>query len=102
MRFHSSVYVAEEMEARGWDRDRLALEMVGGDRERYGVTRLALDFFFEIGPTDPHCQTGPEMCAQLATAFGVSTELFVNLEKAWLSSHGVQWVGSPSPTERNR
>jgi hypothetical protein len=85
---HPSVIIAEELEARGWDRNDLALAMVGGDLDQFGVTRLSLDFFFEVGPTDTALRIGDEMAAQLSRAFGVSKGFFLALEAAWLAAAG--------------
>lgn len=75
--WHPSVFIQEEMDARGWSRDDLAIRM-GGD---FGVARLALDFYFEAGPADPDLLIGDG--AEFARAFGVSAEFFLNLEKIW-------------------
>ena len=73
------------MEARGWDRDRLAREMCIDVRD-YGLTRLALDFYFDVGSTNPNLRMGEDSARQFARAFGVSTELFLELEQSWLAS----------------
>jgi HTH-type transcriptional regulator / antitoxin HigA len=75
--FHPSEFIIEEMEARGWTRDDLALRM-GGD---FGINRLSLDFYFEVGPTDPNLLMGDG--DDFARAFGVSAEFFRNLEAVW-------------------
>lgn len=93
---HPSVLVVEELEERGWDRDRLASEMVRGTDDSYGVVRLSLDFFFEVGPTDPYCQMGRVMCAQMDRAFGTSDGFFQRLQGAYLDSRGVRWVDEPA------
>lgn len=83
---HPSHYVLEEMDERGWDRDRLATEIVKACPHRdWGISRLAIDFFFAVGPTDSACRLG-DMAEDLAAAFGTSAELFTNLEKSWLAS----------------
>lgn len=79
---HPSTFIQEELEARGWGLDTLALKM-GGD---FGINRLALDFYFTIGPEQPDCRIGNEMAAQLGQAFNVSPNLLLNLEKAWLNN----------------
>jgi hypothetical protein len=76
--FHPSVFIIEEMEARGWDRDELARRM-GGE---WKLNRVVLELYFEIGPTEPNLRMGDG--EDFAQAFGVSAELFQNLEKAWL------------------
>lgn len=76
---HPSSFVLEELEARGWSLDRLAIEM-GGDA---ALNRLALDFWITV--QEPNCRMG-EMADQFAQAFGVSVEMFRNLEAAWRAS----------------
>lgn len=76
---HPSSFVLEELEARGWSLDRLAIEM-GGDAP---LNRLALDLWIAV--QEPNCRLG-EMAGQFGMAFGVSPELFTNLESAWRAS----------------
>lgn len=84
MKVHPSEIMTEEMESRGWDRDRLAVEMVSGSDDSYGIVRLALDLYFEVGPTDPRVRIGARTAEQLGRAFGVSPEFFLNLERSYL------------------
>ncbi len=46
--FHPSIYIKEELEARGWDVDDLAKRMPGN----YGINHLAIDMYLECGPTN--------------------------------------------------
>lgn len=78
--FHVSEFIVEEMEARGWDRDRLAQEM-GGD---FGVSRYVVDLILELRRKDMHL--GDKTCAKLARAFGTSAEFWFNLDDAWRSA----------------
>ena len=98
---HLSVFIAEEMDARGWSRDILAWTMVLGSGKRdkvlaalaavdyaaackeWQITRLALDFYFSVGPTEPGLRMG-EMAEKFSLAFGTSRDFFRNLEIAWL------------------
>ena len=80
-RTHPSVFIEEELAARGWSLDRLAQEM-GGD---FGVNRLAIEMYLAVGPDDPNCRIG-EMAGDLARAFGTSVELFQNLERSYLAA----------------
>jgi plasmid maintenance system antidote protein VapI len=83
--FHPSVFIQEEMDERGWDRDELAIRMTGpSDKNHLGVTRLSLDFYFDIGPVTPGLRIGAETAEMFAQAFGVSPQLFLNLESYWL------------------
>ena len=81
--FHPSEFIAEELEARGWSRIDLAVRM-GGDASK---NLLVWDLYCEVGPTDPRMQLGAETARQIGDAFGVSPELFLNLEAAWRARH---------------
>lgn len=103
--FHPSEYVQDEMDARGWDRTLLAWLLVlecSNPRDalaKFGrctpeqsaalgaawVRELvALEFFFEVGPTTPDLRMG-DMGPRFAHAFGCSEGLLTNLETAWLT-----------------
>jgi plasmid maintenance system antidote protein VapI len=77
---HPSHFIAEELKARGWSVNRLAVAM-GGDS--WNLNRFALDLYFTVGPTNPECRLGA-MADDLADAFGVPPEFFHNMEAAWL------------------
>jgi plasmid maintenance system antidote protein VapI len=76
--WHPSVFMQEEMDARGWTRDDLATEM---RCPNWGVTRLSLDLYFEAGPVEPDMLLGDG--EDFARAFGTSAEFWLNLEAAW-------------------
>lgn len=76
--WHPSVFMQEEMEARGWDRDDLASAMACPD---WGITRLSLDFYFDVGPNEPDMLMGD--AEDFARAFGTSASFWLNLEAAW-------------------
>lgn len=98
---HPSVFIRDEMAARGWTRDILAWCMVLGTGQReealsrlaaqdyavigkaWQMTRLALDFYLEIGVDEPGMRLG-DMAGQFSRAFGTSEALFQNLETQWL------------------
>ena len=83
---HPSHTVREELEARHWTLDHLATVMTDPREMReWGINRLALDFFMEIGAMIP-CMRMGAMAAQLDRAFGVSEGFFARLEAAWLKS----------------
>lgn len=77
---HPSKFIKEEMAARRWTMDMLARRM-GHD---FGVNRLSLDLYFEVGPTDRNLRLGDGAALALASAFGVSPTFFLNLERFWL------------------
>lgn len=81
--FHPSVFIGEEMEARGWGLDDLAARM----GPPLDVNRLAVELYLVVGPTEPRLLLGDSVAAALAVAFGTSPELFANLERAWL-----EWI----------
>jgi hypothetical protein len=76
--FHPSVFILEEMEARGWDQWELSRRM-GGDAQ---INYVGLEFYFEIGPIEPDLRLGDG--EDFARAFGTSAEFWRNLEDAWL------------------
>jgi hypothetical protein len=82
---HPSVFIQEEMAARGWDRWALARQM-GGD---YRSNRLEIDLYFEVGPDKTNMRLG-KTGEDIARAFDVSPEFLRNMEAAWLRSRGVQ------------
>lgn len=84
---HPSEFITEELEARGWSRDDLCTAMCGGthDPDNWGITRLALDMYLEIGWMEPDMRMG-DCATQMAHAFGVHPDFFVNLERAWLAT----------------
>lgn len=101
---HPSVFIVEEMAARGWDLDVLAWLMVLGVSTRedalaalapsgseaeaaqikaWHIERLALDLYCEVGPSDPRIRLF-DMAQKFSATFGASADLFTNLEAAWL------------------
>ena len=97
---HPSNFIAEELIARRWDAETLALKMalIGDD---YGTNRLMVDFYEIVGPEKTNMRMGPVMSYRLAEVFGVSQQFLLNLERAWLVSKGVD-VGpkADAPTKR--
>lgn len=81
--FHPSRYIQDELDERGWTLDDLAIRM-GGD---FGINRVALDFYFEVGPTEPNLLLGDHTSRQLCVAFDVSPQLFLNLHAAWRDAY---------------
>lgn len=84
--FHPSEFIKEEMEARGWSADELAMRLAAGDKKQFGIERLALDLYFEVGPSERGLRLGEDNARMLAAVFDVSPEYFLNLERAWLGS----------------
>ena len=80
---HPSVFIQDELDERGWSRDDLAIRM-GGE---FGMNRLALDMYFEVGPGEPDLLLGEETALQLARAFDVSPQFFLRLHDAWRADY---------------
>jgi hypothetical protein len=83
---HPSVFIKDEMDARGWCRDELAHRM-GGD---YRMQRLCIDMYFEVGPKQTSMRIGRGTADDLARAFDINSEFFRNLEVMWLKAQGVR------------
>lgn len=79
--FHPSEFVKEELEARGWTLDDLAMRMATSE---WGLIRLTLDMFMLVSPDDANMRIGEDMDRQLCAAFGVSQGFFLRLETQWL------------------
>lgn len=86
---HPTQLIEDELIARGWTADQLAIEMAGGEGEEAGKQRLVLDLYFEIGPDDTNMRLGEETTLALSRAFSVNPQFLRNLELAWLQSKGV-------------
>ena len=89
---HPSEFIQEELDARGWSLNDLALRMQQDDVR---TSRLALDIYFEVGPHKTGCRLGKSMAADIGQAFGVNPQFFINLENTWLESKGV----NPNPPQ---
>lgn len=76
---HVAAAVQEELDARGWTRDALALHMAAYD---YGIHRLTLDMMFAL-TEEPNATIGPETDAALCHAFGISAGFFTRLEQGF-------------------
>lgn len=83
---HPSEFIAEEMIARGWSADDLAMRMSDGSEHDFGICRLALDFYDTCGPGEPKMLIGSITAGKLGKAFDVSPQYFLNLESAWRAS----------------
>lgn len=83
---HPSEFIQDELDARGWSLDDLAIRMTGDEAQK---NRLALDIYALAGPENTNCRIGEEMAQSLSSAFGVSTEFFINLENSWLKANGI-------------
>jgi plasmid maintenance system antidote protein VapI len=71
--------IQEELDARGWTVDELAIRM-GDNPPR---NRLVLDLYMQLGPEKLTMELGRPTAEQLGCAFDVAPELFLNLHDAW-------------------
>lgn len=88
---HPSEFIASELVARGWDKYRLAFEMIktGPMMDEYNKALMVLNLYFEIGPDKPNMRLGVTTEA-FSRAFDVPKEFFLNLERGWLKSKGIE------------
>ena len=80
---HPSVYLAEEMEARGWS-VRDAAGRMSGD---FGRNALALAMYLACGCHAKHARAvriGEHAAKRLGEAFNVEAQFFLNLERTFL------------------
>lgn len=92
MSAHPSVFIADEMTARGWTSQEVARRMGRASAREHAIRHLAIEMYLAIGEEEspsPNCRIGREMADDLARAFGLSADLFLNLERLWLESVGV-------------
>jgi hypothetical protein len=81
--YHVWDFCEEELKTRGWSKDYLAHRMSGD----YGVNRLMLDLIEHARDAQRSDVVFRGSTADLlAEAFGVSAELFVNLDAQWKAS----------------
>lgn len=73
-------FVREEMEARGWNEDDLALRM--GSIEDFSINRLVVAMILEMEP-QKGLLIGYDGADGLARAFGTSSEFWLNLDRQW-------------------
>ena len=55
----------------------------------FGINRLSLDLYLQVGPTEPSMRIGNESAKALGRAFGVTPEFLLSIEKAWLEAQAL-------------
>lgn len=78
--FHPAEFILEEMRARGWKLDDVAIRM-GGDED---MNALTLGLYLTVRL--PGMRLGDKTAAALGCAFDVDAQYFLNLEAAWLAA----------------
>lgn len=76
---HPSKIIKDEMKARGWNRDTLAMRM----GPEWPPNRLSLDLYFEVGPLRTDMVIGKTSAKKFAKAFDMTPEFFMSLCAAW-------------------
>jgi plasmid maintenance system antidote protein VapI len=76
-------FISEEMAARGWSKDDLASRMGYNTIDEWQIDRVSLDFLEVIRM--PNARLGETTIQKLSSAFGVSADLFRNMQDAWLA-----------------
>ena len=79
--FPVGVFIREEMEARGWDISRLAVEMGDIARPALDINFLTVELLLNIA--DPDCRLGQETADKLGRAFGVSGKMFTAIDESY-------------------
>lgn len=84
MRFHVGEYIRDEINARAWSLETLALKMGGGDAT---VNLCSLEFLmcaaFTPDSNVGQIRLGRETAEGLSRAFGSSVELWMRLDAAY-------------------
>jgi len=79
--------IAEELLARGWSVEDLAIRMADPDYEErlkeIGTNLLVLDLYKTVGPTDPRCMIGERSGKAIARAFGIDENIIIAMDKKW-------------------
>jgi hypothetical protein len=83
---HPSTFIREEMLARGWSIDRLAVAMAQASGGNPSLMKLEVQFYLEIAPSSD-LRLGATGVA-ISRAFGLSDGFFDRIESAWLSCVG--------------
>lgn len=79
---HPSIFIQEELDERGWTLRDLVFRMRTYKSERdWAINMLAFELYMTV--QEKGVLLGDEMARDLGAAFGVSAELFKNLDKAW-------------------
>jgi plasmid maintenance system antidote protein VapI len=81
-RFHPSIFIEEEMQARGMSLHDLVFRMRRYESEReWGIECLAVEMYLTVH--EKNVILTRNMAEGFGAAFGVSPEMFINLHRAW-------------------
>lgn len=75
--FHLADILQEEMDARGWTLEDVAVRMTA---KQLLINHLALQMFFSV--REKHIVLG-DMADDLGAAFGIDPQLFINIHETW-------------------
>lgn len=81
-KFHPAEYIQEELDERGWTLRDLVFRMRRyEDAKDWAINMLTFEMYMAV--REPGVVLDEEMARDLGTAFGVSAEFFLNLDRAW-------------------
>lgn len=83
--FHPSIYIKDELQERGWTLQDLVFRMrrYEGTKD-WALNMLAMEMYMAV--KEPNIIIDQRMATELGTAFGVSPELWLNLDRLWHES----------------
>lgn len=81
--FHVGEYISDEMAARGWSRDQMAIEMDCGNAI---LARCIIDFLIDCPCVEMYLDR--DVAEMIAKAFGTSAETWMKLDQSWHEANG--------------
>ena len=81
---HPTSFIDDELDARGWTLETLALQIATATGEDLAKPGMILLAYWDIGPKSSKMRMGDWLASALSQAFGITAQYFLNLEAAWL------------------
>ena len=80
--FHTSVFIQEELDERGWSLRDLVFRMRRYDSEKdWAINLLAIEMFMCVH--EKNILLDQQMADELGLAFDVNPQFFLNLHESW-------------------
>lgn len=86
--FPTGEFIQDELDARGWTTDDLAVRM-GGDA---AMNKLTVDLLIHV--PDKNMILDTETAEGLSRAFGVSAQFFLNIDATWRGVKAIEGRGT--------